>query len=328
MKKVALITGVTGMDGSHLVDLLLSKDYEVWGVIRAPNSIHHKNLEHVKDKIHFIEGDLCTPGSILKCVKKILPDEIYNLASNRGAVGESWGSPIEASEVNGLGVLRILEAIRCVNKNIKFCQAGSSEMFGNASQGYVTEKSPCSPQSPYGVAKLYSYWISRNYRQAHNLFVCNAILFNHNSYRRSTKFVTRKISHGIAQIKNNQARHISLGNLDSQRDWGFAPDYVRAMWLMLQQDTPDDYIIATNELHSIKELLQIAFNHVGITHWEPYIRQDPQFMRPTEVNAIRGDYSKAFTKLGWCPQISFKEMVKTMVEYDMKKTQKNTGKAY
>lgn len=325
MKKTALITGVTGMDGSHLADFLLSKNYEVWGTIRDESSLNHRNLESSKDKLHFIKSDLKDQKSIIKCVENIKPDEIYNLASNRGAVGESWNTPEDASEVNGIGVLRILEAIRHCNKNIKFCQAGSSEMFGRAVDVPSNELSPCMPQSPYGVAKLYSYWITRNYREAYNLFVCNAILFNHNSPRRSPKFVTRKISQGVAQIKCGVKKHIVLGNLDSKRDWGYAPDYVRAMWLMTQQDTPDDYVIATNQLHSIRDFLKIAFEYIGIENWEPYVKQDSKFIRPTEVDIIQGDSSKAFNKFNWHPKISFEQMVRTMVEYDMQKLNKECG---
>jgi GDPmannose 4,6-dehydratase len=256
-------------------------------------------------------------NSLLRCLKECNPNEVYNLAA-QSFVGESWNTPEHTSEVTGLGVLRILEAIREYNPNIKFYQASSSEMFGRMVENPAKEVTPFYPRSPYGVSKLYGHWITKNYRESYNMFACSGILFNHESERRGIEFVTRKISDGVARIKLGLVDHITLGNLDAKRDWGYAPDYVEAMWMMLQQKTPRDYVIATGETHSIRDFLTEAFNHVDITDWEPYIKQDPRFMRPAEVDVLRGDYTKAKEEMKWTPQTTFSELVKKMVDNDIK----------
>lgn len=314
--KTALITGINGMDGSHLSDLLLSKGYKVFGMERRSSSKNRTNTLHLEDKITFLQGDLTDQNSLLRCLKESNPDEVYNLAA-QSFVGESWNTPEHTSEVTALGVLRILEAIREFNPKIKFYQASSSEMFGRMVENPAKENTPFYPRSPYGVSKLYGHWITKNYRESYNMFACSGILFNHESEKRGIEFVTRKISDGVARIKLGLADHISLGNLDAKRDWGYAPDYVEAMWLMLQQETPDDYVIATGNTYSIREFLDIAFNHIGIKNWESYIKQDPRFMRPAEVDVLRGDFSKAKKNLGWEPKTSFVELVKKMVDSDI-----------
>tara|TARA_Y100000361_G_scaffold104790_1_gene94525 strand:+ start:10612 stop:11580 length:969 start_codon:yes stop_codon:yes gene_type:complete len=317
MIKKALITGINGMDGSHLADLLLSKGYKVFGMERRSSSKNRTNTLHLEDKITFLQGDLTDQNSLLRCLKESNPDEVYNLAA-QSFVGESWNTPEHTSEVTGLGVLRILEAIREFNPNIKFYQASSSEMFGRMVENPAKETTPFYPRSPYGVAKLYGHWITKNYRESYNMFACSGILFNHESERRGIEFVTRKISDGVARIKLGLADHIALGNLEAKRDWGYAPDYIEAMWLMLQQDKPDDYVIATGNTYSIKEFLDIAFDHIGIEDWKPYIKQDPRFMRPAEVDVLRGDFKKAYNQLNWEPKTSFVDLVKIMIDNDIK----------
>ena len=315
--KTALITGINGMDGSHLADFLLEKGYKVYGVERRSSSKNRINTKHLEGKITFLQGDLTDQNSLFRCLKESNPDEVYNLAA-QSFVGESWNTPEHTSEVTGLGVLRILEAIREFNPKIKFYQASSSEMFGRMVENPANEKTPFYPRSPYGVAKLYGHWITKNYRESYNIFACSGILFNHESERRGIDFVTRKISDGVARIKLGLADHILLGNLDAKRDWGYAPDYIEVMWLMLQQDTPDDYVIATGDTRSIREFLDEAFKCVGIEEWEPYIKIDPQFMRPAEVDILRGNYSKAKSQLGWEPKTNFNELVKIMIDNDIK----------
>ena len=315
--KVALITGINGMDGSHLADFLLEKNYKVYGVERRSSSKNRTNTQHLEGKITFLQGDLTDQNSLLRCLKESNPDEVYNLAA-QSFVGESWNTPEHTSEVTGLGVLRILEAIREFNPKIKFYQASSSEMFGRMVENPAKETTPFYPRSPYGVAKLYGHWITKNYRESYNMFACSGILFNHESERRGIEFVTRKISDGVARIKLGLANHIVLGNLDAKRDWGYAPDYVEAMWLMLQQETPDDYIIATGETYSIREFLNIAFNHIGISNWESYVKQDPKYMRPAEVDVLRGDFLKAKEILNWNPKTNFVDLVKIMIDNDIK----------
>lgn len=315
--KIALITGINGMDGSHLADFLLEKNYKIYGVERRSSSKNRINTQHLEGKITFLQGDLTDQNSLLRCLKESNPDEVYNLAA-QSFVGESWNTPEHTSEVTGLGVLRILEAIREFNPKIKFYQASSSEMFGRMVENPAKETTPFYPRSPYGVAKLYGHWITKNYRESYDMFACSGILFNHESERRGIEFVTRKISDGVARIKLGLADHISLGNLDAKRDWGYAPDYIEAMWLMLQQETPDDYVIATGETYSIREFLDIAFNHIGIFDWESYIKQDPKFMRPAEVDVLRGDFLKAKKDLGWSPKTNFVDLVKKMVNNDIK----------
>jgi GDPmannose 4,6-dehydratase len=318
MNKTALITGINGMDGSHLADFLLEKGYTVYGLERRSSASNRTNIAHIEDKIHFLKGDLTDQNSLLRALKESNPDEIYNLAA-QSFVGESWNTPEHTSEVTGLGVLRILEAIREYGSNkIKFYQASSSEMFGRMVENPATENTPFYPRSPYGVSKLYGHWITKNYRESYGMFACSGILFNHESERRGIEFVTRKITNGVAKIHLGQADSISLGNLDAKRDWGYAPDYVEAMWLILQQPKPDDYVIATGNTKSIKEFLNEAFSFIGITDWEPYIKIDPKFIRPAEVDVLRGDYTKAKDKLGWQPKTNFKDMVQTMVTNDIK----------
>jgi GDPmannose 4,6-dehydratase len=322
--KTALITGINGMDGSHLSDLLLTKNYKVFGMERRSSSKNRTNTSHLENKVTFLQGDLTDQNSLLRCLKESNPDEVYNLAA-QSFVGESWNTPEHTSEVTGLGVLRILEAIREFNPKIKFYQASSSEMFGRMVENPANENTPFYPRSPYGVSKLYGHWITKNYRESYDMFACSGILFNHESEKRGIEFVTRKISDGVARIKLGLSNHISLGNLDAKRDWGYAPDYVEAMWLMLQQNQPDDYVIATGNTYSIREFLDIAFNHVGIPNWESYIKQDPRFMRPAEVDVLRGNFDKAKEKLGWTPKTSFVNLVKKMVDNDIKllKNEKN-----
>jgi len=314
--KTALITGINGMDGSHLADFLLEKGYKVYGVERRASNRNRVNTEHLVGKVTFLQGDLLDQNSLLRCLKESNPDEIYNLGA-QSFVGESWNTPEHTSEVTALGVLRILEAIREFNPKIRFYQASSSEMFGRMVENPSKETTPFYPRSPYGVAKLYGHWITKNYRESYNMFACSGILFNHESERRGIEFVTRKITDGVAKIHLGLADTITLGNLDAERDWGYAPDYVEAMWLMLQQDTPDDYVIATNEKYSVREFLTEAFKVVGIEDWSSYVVQDPRYMRPAEVDVLLGDYTKAKQNLGWSPKTSFKNLVRIMVENDI-----------
>ena len=314
--KTALITGINGMDGSHLADFLLEKGYKVYGVERRASNRNRVNTKHLIDKITFLQGDLLDQNSLLRCLKESNPDEIYNLGA-QSFVGESWNTPEHTSEVTALGVLRILEAIREFNPKIRFYQASSSEMFGRMVENPSKETTPFYPRSPYGVAKLYGHWITKNYRESYDIFACSGILFNHESERRGIEFVTRKITDGVAKIHLGLADTIALGNLDAERDWGYAPDYVEAMWLILQQDTPDDYVIATNNKYSVREFLTEAFKVVGIDDWSSYVVQDPRYMRPAEVDVLLGDYSKAKQNLGWSPKTSFKDLVRIMVENDI-----------
>jgi len=316
MTRRALITGINGMDGSHLADLLLSKGYEVWGVERRSSTKNRTNTKHLEGKITFVNGDMTDQNSLVRCLKESDPHEVYNLAA-QSFVGESWNTPEYTSEVTGLGVLRMLEAVREYGKPVKFYQASSSEMFGRMIENPAKESTPFYPRSPYGVAKLYGHWITKNYRESYDIFACSGILFNHESERRGVEFVTRKISDGVARIHLGLADHISLGNLDAKRDWGYAPDYVEAMWLMLQQENPNDYVIATGETHSIRDFLTHAFSHVGISDWSKYVKQDPRFMRPAEVDVLRGDSALAKKELGWNPKVNFRELVEKMVTNDI-----------
>ena len=313
----ALITGINGMDGSHLADLLLEKGYEVYGMERRTSSPNRTNTAHLEGKITFINGDLTDQNSLVRCLKESNPDEVYNLGA-MSFVGESWNTPDSTSEVNGIGVLKMLEAIRVYGKDIKFYQASTSEMFGKIQEMPQTENTPFYPRSPYGVSKLYAYWITKNYRESYDMFTCNGILFNHESERRGIEFVTRKISNAVARIHLGLQDKIMLGNLDAKRDWGYAPDYCEAMWLMLQQDTPDDYVIATGETHSIKEFLEIAFDEIKVPNWDSYVGQDPRFMRPAEVDVLCGDPTKALEKLGWSTKTPFEELVRKMVRNDIR----------
>jgi len=315
--KRALITGINGMDGSFLADFLLEKGYVVYGMERRTSSPNRTNTKHLEDKITFVNGDLSDQNSLLRCLIQSDPFEVYNLAS-QSFVGESWNTPEQTSDVTGLGVLRMLEAIRECGKDMKFYQASTSEMFGRMVENPANENTPFYPRSPYGVAKLYGHWITKNYRESYDMFNCSGILFNHESERRGVEFVTRKITDGVARIHLGLQDHITLGNLDSKRDWGYSPDYVESMWLMLQQDEPDDYVIATGVDHTIGEFLDVAFQHVGITDWSKYVKQDPRFMRPAEVAVLCGDPTKARDVLGWKQKTSFEEMVARMVKNDIK----------
>lgn len=321
MKKRALITGINGMDGSHLADLLLKKEYIVYGVERRSSVKNRTNTSHLEGKIEFINGDLTDQNSLMRCLKQSSPDEVYNLAA-QSFVGESWNTPEQTSDVTGLGALRMLEAIREFNPTIKFYQASSSEMFGRMVENPAKETTPFYPRSPYGVSKLYAHWITKNYRESYGMFNCSGILFNHESERRGLEFVTRKITDGVARISLGMSDYITLGNLDAKRDWGYAPDYVEAMWLMLQKETPDDYVIATGETHSIRDFLSAAFGEIGIKEWKKYVRQDERYMRPAEVDVLKGDPKKALEKLGWKPKTSFLELVKIMVKEDIRRLEK------
>ena len=322
LRKRALITGITGQDGSYLADLLLEKGYEVYGLIRRSSSFNTSRIDHIykdphdkKARLHLVYGDLSDSSSIFGMLSDIKPDEIYNLAA-QSHVRVSFDIPEYTADITGTGTVRLLEAIRGLGLNTKFYQASSSEMFGKVLEVHQTEETPFYPRSPYGAAKVYSYWITKNYRESYGMFACNGILFNHESPRRGETFVTRKITKAVANIKAGLQDKLYLGNLESKRDWGFAGDYVEAMLLMLQQEKPDDYVIATNETHTIKEFLDEAFSHVGLK-WQDYVEIDPKYFRPAEVDLLIGDYSKAKTDLGWEPKTRFKDLVRLMVDSDM-----------
>lgn len=316
MTKKVLITGVHGQDGSYLADLLLKKGYDVYGMERRSAETSRVNTKHLIGKITFVKGDLTDQGSVSRIVDNIRPDEIYNLAA-QSFVGESWNTPEHTSNVTGLGALRMLEAIRVIDKNIRFYQASSSEMIGRQSVHVANEDTPFYPRSPYGVAKLYAHWMTKNYRESYGMFCCSGILYNHESQRRQIDFVTRKITDGVARIRLGLADYITLGNIDARRDWGYAPDFVRAMHLMLQQDKPDDYIIATNTDYSVKDFLVMAFKCIGITDWGRYVKIDEKFKRPAEVDYLRGDYSKAKMVFGWEPEVPIEDWVHMMVMNDI-----------
>jgi GDPmannose 4,6-dehydratase len=316
MPKKALITGITGQDGSYLADFLFDKGYTVYGLVRRSSTINFERIAHLQDKIELIPGDLLDQSSLLAALNKSEPDEVYNLAA-QSFVPTSWSQPVLTGEFTALGVTRILEAIRVVNPAIRFYQASSSEMFGMAEDSPQNERTRFYPRSPYGVAKLYGHWITVNARESYNLFACSGILFNHESPRRGIEFVTRRVSHSVARIKLGLQEKLKMGNLDVERDWGFAGDYVRAMWLMLQQDTPEDYVIATGVTHSVRHLLDLAFARVGIDYRE-HVEIDPNLLRPAEVYHLRGDYAKARERLGWEPVISFERLVASMVDSDLK----------
>ncbi len=313
----ALITGITGQDGSYLAEFLLEKGYDVIGMVRRSSTVTWERIEHIKDQISIVQGDLHDQSSLLTLVKEAQPTEIYNLAA-QSFVPTSWNQPTLTGEVTGLGVARMLEVIRMVNPDIRFYQASSSEMFGKVREVPQKEDTPFYPRSPYGVAKVYGHWITVNYRESYDLFAVSGILFNHESPRRGLEFVTRKITDAVARIKLGLADQLALGNLDSRRDWGYAKDYVRAMWLMLQQDGPDDYVVGTGETHSVREFCQAAFGHVGL-NYEDYVVQDPRFYRPAEVDLLVSDPSKAIKVLGWEPTVNFEELVSLMVEADLER---------
>jgi GDPmannose 4,6-dehydratase len=312
--KTALITGITGQDGSYLAEFLLEKGYKVFGMIRRTSTITFERINHILDKIEIISGDMLDKGSLESALRAIKPDEVYNLAA-QSFVPVSWTQPVFTGDVNALGVTRILDAIRLVNPKIRFYQASSSEMFGKVQEVPQNEKTPFYPRSPYGVAKVYAHWITVNYRESYGIFTCSGICFNHESPRRGLDFVPRKVTHGAARIKLSLQKELSMGNLDAKRDWGYAGDYVRAMWLMLQQDEPDDYVISSGETHSVRELCEIAFSHLDLDY-NDYVIVDPKFLRPADVQNLLGDSRKARQELGWRPKVSFKELIKLMVEAD------------
>jgi GDPmannose 4,6-dehydratase len=315
MSKRALITGITGQDGSYLAELLLDKGYEVFGVGRRLSAPNEWRIEHLRDRITMLQADLLDQLSLIKAVEQSDPHEFYNLAA-MSFVPASWDQPLLTGEFNSQGVTRTLEAIRRVNPKIRYYQASSSEMYGRVREVPQTELTPFYPRSPYGVSKVFGHYITVNYRESYDLFACAGILFNHESPRRGLEFVTRKVTDGVARIKLGMADHLGLGNLDAFRDWGFAGDYVRAMWLMLQQDQPDDYVVAMGVAHSVKDLVQEAFGHVGLD-WQQFVRTDPRFLRPAEVDHLIGDPAKAKRVLGWEPSVDFKKLVHMMVDADL-----------
>jgi GDPmannose 4,6-dehydratase len=314
MKK-ALITGITGQDGSYLAELLLEKGYKVYGMVRRSSVESYERVEHIRDKIHPVQGDLTDQSSLDEAIKETMPDEVYNLAA-QSFVPTSWNQPVLTADVTGLGVTRILEAIRKHKPDTKFYQASSSEMFGKVQETPQTEKTSFYPRSPYGVSKVYGHWITVNYRESYGIFACSGILFNHESPRRGLEFVTRKVTHTVAKIKLGLSTELRMGNMDAKRDWGFAGDYVQAMWSMLQQSQPDDFVIATGETHSVQELVDIAFDCAGLKA-KNYVVTDPKFLRPAEVDLLIGDPEKAKQKLGWVPSVSFEKLVHMMVEEDL-----------
>lgn len=334
MTKVALITGITGQDGSYLAELLLEKGYEVYGIMRRKSSVDYGNIEHLEDKIKLIYADMTDIVSLINAVRISKPDEVYNLAA-QSFVGTSWEQPVATADIDAIGALNILEAIRTVKPNARFYQASTSEMFGLVQEIPQKETTPFYPRSPYGVAKLYGHWITKNYRESYNMYACSGILFNHESERRGLEFVTRKITDAVARIKLGVQEHLELGNLDSKRDWGHSKDYVKAMWLMLQQENPDDYVIATGETHKVREFVELSFKHVGIDiEWSGegvdeigrdkvtgkiVVKINPEFYRPAEVELLLGDPSKAKKNLEWELEVSFSELVKRMVESDLQK---------
>ncbi|RJQ36090.1 GDP-mannose 4,6-dehydratase [Candidatus Microgenomates bacterium] len=315
--KRALITGITGQDGSYLAELLLSKGYKVFGLTRRTSTINNERIKHIEDKVELLQGDLLDQSSLSSALNDSQPDEVYNLAA-QSFVKTSWNQPVLTGEFTALGVTRMLEAIRAVNPKIRFYQASSSEMFGKVTETPQKENTRFYPRSPYGVAKVYGHYLTVNYRESFGLFACSGILFNHESPRRGLEFVTRKISHAVARISLGQQKKLELGGLEPKRDWGFAGDYVEAMWLMLQQETPDDYVIATGENHSVKEFVKLAFEVVGIKDWEKYVESNvTSHMRPAEVDYLIGDYNKAKKVLNWTPKTSFNQLVEMMVKADL-----------
>jgi GDPmannose 4,6-dehydratase len=314
-RRSAIVTGITGQDGSYLAELLLDKGYEVHGLVRRSSTERFERIEHLRDRVTLHQADLLDQRSLVDALRAARPAEIYNLAA-MSFVAVSWIQPTLTAEFTGVGVTRMLEAMREVCPEARFYQASSSEMFGKVRQVPQNETTPFYPRSPYGVAKVYGHFITVNYRESYSLFACSGILFNHESPRRGLEFVTRKVTHGAAAIKLGLAQELALGNLDAKRDWGYAKDYVEAMWLMLQEDEPDDYVIATGEAHSVKELVDIAFEHVGLDPDE-HVKIDPKFMRPAEVDHLIGDYSKAREQLGWEPRTTFEELVRVMVDADL-----------
>ena len=314
---VALITGITGQDGSYLAEFLLSKGYDVIGMVRRSSTVTFQRIHQIQDNITIIQGDLHDQSSLVDLVERYHPEEVYNLAA-QSFVPTSWNQPVLTGEVTALGVTRMLEAIRLVHPETRFYQASSSEMFGKVREVPQNENTPFYPRSPYGVAKVYAHWITVNYRESYDLFAVSGILFNHESPRRGLEFVTRKITYGVARIKLGLTKELRLGNLESRRDWGFAGDYVEAMWMMLQRGEPEDFVIGTGETHSVRELCQLAFSHVGLDY-EEFVIQDPRFYRPAEVDLLIADPGQAFEQLGWRPKIKFEELIQRMVDADLKR---------
>ncbi len=314
-ERVALITGITGQDGSYLAEFLLAKGYKVAGTVRRSSTENFSRIEHIRDRIQLEQADLLDQYSLLDVIKRVEPHEVYNLAA-MSFVPTSWSQPVLTTEFDAVGVTRMLEAIRLANPKIRFYQASSSEMFGKVLEVPQKESTPFYPRSPYGVAKVYGHFITLNYRESYDLFACSGILFNHESPRRGLEFVTRKVTDGVARVKLGLAKELKLGNLDARRDWGFAGDYVKAMWLMLQEDEPRDYVVATGEQHTVRDLVNIAFAHVGLD-WQEYVKQDPAFYRPAEVETLLGDSTKAREELGWMPECTFSQLVEMMVDADM-----------
>ena len=315
MGKVALITGITGQDGSYLAEFLLSKGYQVYGLVRRSSTISFERIAHLQDRIELLSGDLLDQNSLISVLKQTEPDEVYNLAS-QSFVPASWSQPVLTSEITAVGVTRMLEAIRVVNPGMRFYQASSSEMFGMVRETRQSESTPFYPRSPYGVSKLYGHWITVNYRESYNLFACAGILFNHESPRRGIEFVTRKVTYAAARIKLGLQEKLPMGNLEAERDWGFAGDYVQAMWLMLQQDEPRDYVVATGTSHSVRRLVEIAFGYLDLDY-QTHVEVKPELLRPAEVYHLVGDYSKAERELGWKPVMSFERLIQWMVEEDL-----------
>ena len=313
--KIAFITGITGQDGSYLAELLLEKGYKVYGMVRRASVDKYERIAHIMDRIELVQGDLLDQYSLISALKAARPTEVYNLAA-QSFVPTSWAQPVLTSEFTAIGVTRMLESIRLVDPGMRFYQASSSEMYGKIRETPQTESTPFYPRSPYGVAKVYGHYITVNYRESYDLFAVSGILFNHESPRRGLEFVTRKVTNGVARIKLGLAKEIRLGNLDAKRDWGFAGDYVEAMWLMLQQSSPDDFVVATGETRTVRELVQIAFEHVGLD-WERHVVIDPAFLRPAEVDLLIGDPAKAKRELGWEPKVSFEQMIRMMVDADV-----------
>jgi GDPmannose 4,6-dehydratase len=325
MAKRALITGITGQDGSYLAELLLDKGYEVFGAIRRASTTNYWRIEHLLDRVTLKPGDLLDQLSLIRLIDDVKPDELYNLAA-MSFVPASWDQPMLTGEFNSQGVTRVLEAVRQVNPKIKVYQASSSEMFGKVREVPQTELTPFYPRSPYGVSKVFAHYITVNYRESYDLFAVSGILFNHESPRRGLEFVTRKVTDGVARIKLGLADSLGLGNLDAHRDWGFAGDYVRAMWLMLQQPQADDYVIATGESHSVRELVEVAFAHAGLD-WQKHVKIDPRFLRPAEVDLLVGDPGKAKATLGWTPEVDFATLVTMMVDADLERSSKGVTTA-
>jgi len=325
MQRKALITGITGQDGSYLAECLLEKNYRVYGLVRRSSTINFERITHLQDKVELIPGDLLDQSSLITALRKAEPDEVYNLAA-QSFVPTSWSQPVLTGEFTALGVTRMIEAICVVNPAIRFYQASSSEMFGMVEESPQNESTRFYPRSPYGVAKLYGHWITVNARESYGLFACSGILFNHESPRRGIEFVTRKVSYNVARIKLGLQQKLKMGNLDAERDWGYAGDYVRAMWLMLQQDAPEDYVVATGVAHSVKQLLELAFAHVGLDHRD-HVEVAQDFLRPADVYHLRGDYSKARQRLVWEPHVSFERMIEMMVDSDLDLLSRTSPKA-